>query len=68
MHYFKTNGNFSKYLSLMYSFRLKINYHDSLSAMFRKKIKKFIQSMAQNVTVRRNKMSITLRDEKVKRN
>ena len=27
MHNFKTNGNFSKYLSLTYSFRLKINYN-----------------------------------------
>ena len=48
MHNIKTNGNFSKYLSLTYSFRLKINYNDSLSAMF-KKIQKFIQSMAQIV-------------------
>ena len=48
MHNFKTNGNFSKYLSLTCSFRLKINYNDSLSAMF-KKIHEFNQSMAQIV-------------------
>ena len=45
MHNFRTNGNFSKYLSLTYSFRLKINYNDSLSAM----LQKFIQSTAENV-------------------
>ena len=45
MHNFKTNGNFSKYLSLTCS---KINYNDSLSAMF-KKIHEFNQSMAQIV-------------------
>ena len=48
MHNFKTNGNFNKYLSLTYSFPLKINYNDSLSAMF-KKIQEFNQSMAQIV-------------------
>ena len=36
MHNFKTNGNFSKYLSLTTSFRLKINYNDSLSAIQKK--------------------------------
>ena len=44
----RTNGNFSKYLSLTYSFRLKINYNNSLSAML-KKIQKFCQTMAQIV-------------------
>ena len=48
MHNFKTNGNLSKYLSLTYSFRLKINYNGSLSAMF-KKIQEFNQSLAQIV-------------------
>ena len=33
MHNFRTNDNFSEYLSLIYSFRLKINYDGSLSAM-----------------------------------
>ena len=48
MHNFKMNGNFSKYLSLTNSFRLKINYHESLSAIL-KKIQEFSQSMAQIV-------------------
>ena len=46
MHNFKKNGNFGKYLSLTYLFRLKINYNDSLSAMF-KKIQELNHSMAK---------------------
>ena len=48
MHNFKTNGNFSKYLSLTNLFRLKISYNDSLSAIL-KKLQEFSQSMAQIV-------------------
>ena len=36
MHNFKTNGNFSNYLSLTNLFRLKISYNDSLSAILKK--------------------------------
>ena len=53
MHNFKMNGNFSKYLSLINSFRLKINYHDSLSAILKKYknlvspwLKLFIQALS----------------------
>ena len=48
MHNFKTNGNFSKYLSLTNLFRLKISNNDSLSAIL-KKLQEFSQSMAQIV-------------------
>ena len=53
MHNFKMKGNFSKYLSLTNSFRLKINYRDSLSAILKKYknlvspwLKLFIQALS----------------------
>ena len=55
MHNFRTNGNFSKYLSLTYSFRLKINDDDSLSAM----LQKFIQSTAENVYTKQKALSLS---------